>query len=345
MTVHLVTGHKGSAHISSSDVGEQNALTIGSGIYLMSGCECSLTGASKVGVTPGSIMAEGRFVRLTDVNTELIIESGTAGNKRNDIIAAHYNRNSSDVETVTLVVVKGTPTTGTPTDPAMPSGSARAGDANAYWPLFRVQLDGVTLSAPTRIIQTYEDYMRKFYLNTVYPVGAVYISYVSTNPATLFGGNWTQITGRFLRMANDVNTGGSDSVTLGVANMPSHSHTVNNHTHQFTRVSGMYGTRLSSAQCALPKHTHTALPNAFAADIAAGTSYTTNVVNTTSRKSDMYTTSSKETTYAEQEHTHGLTSASFNTGGATPGTSAVGSGTAFSNMPAYQDLYAWRRTS
>lgn len=45
----------------------------------------------------------------------------------------------------------------------------------------------------------------------VYPVGAVYISYVSTSPASLFGGSWTQITGRFLRAANDVSTGGSDS--------------------------------------------------------------------------------------------------------------------------------------
>ena len=45
----------------------------------------------------------------------------------------------------------------------------------------------------------------------VYPVGAVYISYVSTSPASLFGGTWTQITGRFLRMAADVSTGGSAS--------------------------------------------------------------------------------------------------------------------------------------
>ena len=43
----------------------------------------------------------------------------------------------------------------------------------------------------------------------VYPVGAVYISYVSTSPASLFGGTWVQITGRFPRFANDVATGGT----------------------------------------------------------------------------------------------------------------------------------------
>ena len=43
----------------------------------------------------------------------------------------------------------------------------------------------------------------------VYPVGAVYISYESTSPASLFGGTWVQLTGRFLRMAGDVKTGGT----------------------------------------------------------------------------------------------------------------------------------------
>lgn len=47
----------------------------------------------------------------------------------------------------------------------------------------------------------------------IYPVGAIYLSYNSTSPADLFGGKWTQITGRFIRAANNVNTGGSDTIT------------------------------------------------------------------------------------------------------------------------------------
>lgn len=31
----------------------------------------------------------------------------------------------------------------------------------------------------------------------IYPVGSVYMSYTSTSPASLFGGNWTAITGHF----------------------------------------------------------------------------------------------------------------------------------------------------
>lgn len=40
-------------------------------------------------------------------------------------------------------------------------------------------------------------------LNLIYPVGAIYISYNSTSPATLFGGSWTRIQGCFLLSASE----------------------------------------------------------------------------------------------------------------------------------------------
>ena len=79
---------------------------------------------------------------------------------------------------------------------------------------------------------------------TLYPVGAVYISANSTSPASLFGGTWEQIHGRFLLASGspDANTddwfgnitggwgaglgstGGQDYHTLTVEEMPSHTH-------------------------------------------------------------------------------------------------------------------------
>lgn len=62
-------------------------------------------------------------------------------------------------------------------------------------------------------------------LDAVYPVGAVYQSWSSTSPATLFGGTWTKITSRFLYAANSAGTtNGSNTVTLTVAQMPEHKH-------------------------------------------------------------------------------------------------------------------------
>lgn len=70
-----------------------------------------------------------------------------------------------------------------------------------------------------------------FNLSLVYPVGAIYISTVSTNPATLFGfGTWEQIEDRFLLAAGDNylvgSTGGEASHTLTNEEMPSHVHNI-----------------------------------------------------------------------------------------------------------------------
>ena len=80
-----------------------------------------------------------------------------------------------------------------------------------------------------------------------YPVGAIYISVVETSPSMLFGGTWERLEGRFLLAATiggaegvDVqgdrfvapgSTGGEATHLLTVAEMPSHTHTQNSHSH------------------------------------------------------------------------------------------------------------------
>ena len=61
-----------------------------------------------------------------------------------------------------------------------------------------------------------------------YPVGAIYMSYVATSPASLFGGEWTQIRDRFLVGVGSSYaagaTGGEATHKLTVDELPSHSH-------------------------------------------------------------------------------------------------------------------------
>lgn len=68
-------------------------------------------------------------------------------------------------------------------------------------------------------------------LEAVYPVGSIYMSVNSTSPATLFGGTWQAIQGKFLLGAygntyKAGSTGGEATHTLTISEMPSHNHAV-----------------------------------------------------------------------------------------------------------------------
>ena len=66
-------------------------------------------------------------------------------------------------------------------------------------------------------------------LDTIYPIGSVYISMQDTDPSAIFGGTWKRLKDRFLLGASDTynagSTGGESAVTLSTSQIPSHSHT------------------------------------------------------------------------------------------------------------------------
>ena len=107
-------------------------------------------------------------------------------------------------------------------------------------PAFVIVGNPIVLSSNNYII--YAD--GKNVTDTIYPIGSLYWSSKSTNPANLFGGTWVQIKDRFVLACGDTYktvgaTGGASSVTLSVDNMPKHEHsfkpsgTVSSHSHPF----------------------------------------------------------------------------------------------------------------
>lgn len=81
-------------------------------------------------------------------------------------------------------------------------------------------------TTPENILSTTEEVLRK-----VYPVGAVYMSVNSADPADLFGfGTWERVKDRFLLAAGDAyaagSTGGEATHTLTINEMPKHGHKV-----------------------------------------------------------------------------------------------------------------------
>lgn len=71
---------------------------------------------------------------------------------------------------------------------------------------------------------TLQDYIRDMF----FPVGSLYCSSVYADPSTFMGGTWEQIKDKFILAAGDTYaagaTGGAETQTISVANMPPHSH-------------------------------------------------------------------------------------------------------------------------
>lgn len=227
MTVELITGQGSTDHIGSEDIGEYHAYTFGTGCYVLNGCECTVVDSNTVRIAKGMMLIEGRHVRVKG-SEDLKIQSGSTGLKRNDLIVVHYTRDSNRIEDAPLAVIPGTATEGAATDPSYVQGSVLAEDSAADFPLYRIPIDGLAVGDPVLLMDRQEPFVGHKHsadeINGIalkaYPVGAYYISESATSPASLFGGTWTQVTGRFLRAANDTATGGSDTHTLTTAQLP-----------------------------------------------------------------------------------------------------------------------------
>ena len=148
MTVELITGFAGTPHIGSDDIGAFQAGIVGPGDYALATgnqLKATMSNANTIAVQSGDAVLNGRHVHLTGTTTATV-QSGTQGQKRNDLVVLRYTKNTTTgVETCSIVVLKGTPTTGAPTDPAHTTGSILDGVATHDMPLYRIPLDGITV--------------------------------------------------------------------------------------------------------------------------------------------------------------------------------------------------------
>ncbi len=153
-----------------------------------------------------------------------------------------------------------------------------------------------------------------------YGIGDYWITESTTNPATKWiGTTWTKVEGRMLFGANGTTymvgtEGGVTQVTLSVANMPSHRHQVDYHSHT------------------QPTHNH-----------ISGTNYEFtgpygSIASSGTRSEGLSTGGSIRRNYTS-------TGGGETTGSASPYTNYQGSGTAFNVLNAYRAVNIWRRTA
>lgn len=151
--VELVTGHAGKAHATAEQAAGLNAGILGLDDYVLDvhdKLKITVVSANKVTIGTGELVMQGRHVSQ-GTPEDLIVTNGSQGQKRNDLIVCRYAKGSQNIESAELVVVRGTPTTGTPTDPALNTTSPLDGGTTYDMPLYRIPLDGITIGTPVAL--------------------------------------------------------------------------------------------------------------------------------------------------------------------------------------------------
>ena len=183
--VELVTGHANKAHATAEQAAGLNAGILGLDDYVLDvhdKLKITVVSANKVTIGTGELVMQGRHVSQ-GTPEDLIVTNGSQGQKRNDLIVCRYAKGSQNIESAKLVVVRGTPTTGTPTDPAVNTTSPLDGGTTYDMPLYRIPLDGITIGTPVALF------------NVLKPMSDVWDSLTRTDVTTLISGNYGTVNG------------------------------------------------------------------------------------------------------------------------------------------------------
>lgn len=148
--MEIVTGHRGTPHVTPYKVRDFNIGIVGAEDYVMNGgseLEAQLVSNNRIDIKDGSICMQGTHAVIPkNINDELTIENGMQGEKRIDLIVARYEKVAdSGVESVNTVVLQGTPSKESPIEPGHVVGDIRNGDLKHEMPLYEVELDGINV--------------------------------------------------------------------------------------------------------------------------------------------------------------------------------------------------------
>ena len=153
-------------------------------------------------------------------------------------------------------------------------------------------------------------------VDLIYPVGAIFMSAVSTNPGTYLGGTWEQIKDKFLLAAGDAYAAGAEGGSADAVNV-SHTHTQASHDHSPSGGSN-YGFAIYKASGGVGR---------VKVSTSSGTRYTF------AGKSGAADADSSGLLWYKK------------TSDATPAINSTGEDGAGKNMPPYLTVYVWKRTA
>ena len=158
--MNIITGYRAEPHITAQQDRDVNIGIFGASAKILKGVgsemAATVVSANEVEIADGTLVAEGCTAEIQYGTTEsMTIENGEQGMKRIDLIVARYTRDSGTaVESMELAVIKGTSAASNPTAPAYNEGTIADGDSPVDFPIYRVNLDGISITSVDALVDT-----------------------------------------------------------------------------------------------------------------------------------------------------------------------------------------------
>lgn len=156
--MNIITGYRGEPHITSQQKRNTNIGIFGVTPRIVKGVgselAATIVSANSITIADGMVVCQGCTAEITRGTSESItIENGEQGMLRTDLIVVRYSKNSgTGVEDMQLAVIKGTPAASNPQTPAHTSGTIANGDVLAEFPLYAVNIDGISIDSVTLLM-------------------------------------------------------------------------------------------------------------------------------------------------------------------------------------------------
>lgn len=147
----IITGYTGSPHVTAEQDRDINIGIFGNESYVLqtgSQLAAEVSSNNEIKVRDGVIIHQGCSASIKkNTYDSLTITNGSQGMKRVDLIVARYSRDpSTNVESLALKVIQGTPSENSPTVPGYTTGDIQSGDLVADMPLYQVILNGLNIT-------------------------------------------------------------------------------------------------------------------------------------------------------------------------------------------------------
>lgn len=159
--MNIITGYRAEPHITSQQDRNVNVGIFGSGTHIVnvgSKMAATIVSANEITIADGLLVAEGCTAEIERGTTESIaIENGAQGMLRKDLIVARYTKTSgTGVEDMQLAYIAGTPAASAPALPAYNTGTIASGDTLVDFPLYTVNLNGISIESVERMVDYVE---------------------------------------------------------------------------------------------------------------------------------------------------------------------------------------------